>query len=231
VELKHDNKAELALRLHDDLLALKDETTDSLVLASIDVMTKWDGSFDANSLGAMFFMTFTNTWASEKQTSPFQLSSLLKETWQYNDPINTPDGFVNNNEVIKIIKKSAENHLAKYPKLEIPYGDYYKLKMGDLQYPGTGGPQHLGVFRIVYANPNEEGKFIGYFGDTFVLVLEMDEELKAKGLLTYGNSSNPDNKHYGDQLEMFSKNELRDIWFKRIDQETNMELKENKNDM
>lgn len=231
VELKHDNKAELALRLHDDLLALKDQTSDSLVLAAIDVMTKWDGSFDANSLGAIFFMTFTNTWASEKQTSPFQLSSLLKDTWQYNDPINTPDGFVNNNEVIKIIKKSVENHLVKYPKLEIPYGDYYKLKMGDLEYPGTGGPQHLGVFRIVYANPNEEGNFIGYFGDTFVLVLEMDEEINAKGLLTYGNSSNPNNKHYGDQLEMFSNNELRNIWFKRIDQESNLEFRENKNDM
>ncbi len=231
VELKHDNKAELALRLHDDLLALKNQTSDSLVLAAIDVMTRWDGSFDANSLGAMFFMTFTNTWASEKQTSPFQLNSLLKDSWQHNDPINTPDGFVNNDEVINIIKKSAENHLAKYPKLEIPYGDYYKLKMGDLEYPATGGPQHLGVFRIVSAKPNEEGKFIGYFGDTFVLVLEMGAEINAKGLLTYGNSSNPDNKHFGDQLEMFSKNKLRNIWFKRIDQESNLELRENKNDM
>lgn len=231
VALKHDNKAELALRLQDDLLALKDQTSDSLVLAAIDVMTQWDGSFDSTSLGAMFFMTFTNTWASEKQTSPFQLSALLKDTWLFNDPINTPDKFVNNEEIITIIKKSAENHLATYPKLEIPYGEYYKLKMGDLEYPATGGPQHLGVFRILYATPNEEGKFIGYFGDTFVLVLEMDEEIKAKGLLTYGNSSNPDNQHYGDQLELFSNNELRNIWFKRIDQEANLELKENKNDM
>ena len=159
------------------------------------------------------------------------MSSLLKDAWQYSDPINSPDGFVNNEEIIKIIKKSAENHLAAYPKLEVPYGDYYKLKMGDLEYPGTGGPQHLGVFRILYSlgsNPDEEGKFYGNFGDTFVLVLEMGEEINAKGLLTYGNSSNPDNKHYGDQLDMFSNNELRNIWFKRIDQETNLELRENK---
>ena len=59
----------------------------------------------------------------------------------------------------------------------------------------------------------------------------MGEEINAKGLLTYGNSSNPDNEHYGDQLEMFSRNELRDIWFNRIDQEANLELRENKNDM
>lgn len=231
VALKHDNKAELALRLQDDLLALKNQTSDSLVLAAIDVMTKWNGSYDANSLGAMFFMEFTNIWASEKQTSPYQLGNLLKEPWNFNDPINSPDGFVNSDEIIDIIRKAANNHLTKYPKLEIPYGDYYKLKMGDLEYPGTGGPQHLGVFRIMYASPNEEGEFIGDFGDTFVLVIEMGDEIIAKGLLTYGNSSNPENKHYGDQLEMFSKNKLRNIWFKRTDQEKNLELKENKNDM
>lgn len=232
VALKHDNKAELALRLHDDLLALKDQTTDSLVLAAIDVMTKWDGSYDANSLGALLFMEFANTWASEEQTSPYLLSNLLKEPWSFNDPINSPDGFVNSDEIIGVIRKAAKNQLTKYPALEIPYGNYYKLKMGDLEYPGTGGPQYLGVFRIMITTiPSKEEIKYANFGDTFVLVLEMGKETKAKGLLTYGNSSNPDNKHYGDQLELFSKNQLRNIWFKRTDQEANLELKENKNDM
>ncbi|MEM1001622.1 MAG: penicillin acylase family protein [Bacteroidota bacterium] len=231
VELKHDNKAELALRLHDDLLALKEKTSDSLVLAAIDVMTQWDGSYDSGSLGAIYFMEFTNTLFRTKRTGPYQISDILETPWSFDDPINTPDGFVNDNEIIDIIKMSAESHLAKYSALEVPYGDYYKLKMGELEYPGTGGPQHLGVFRILYTNPNEQGEFIGYFGDSFVLVVEMDEEVKAKGLLTYGNSSSPTNKHYGDQLEMFSKNELRDIWFQRNQQEANLELKESMKEM
>ena len=103
--------------------------------------------------------------------------------------------------------------------------------MGDLEYPGTGGPPHLGVFRIMYASPDEDGKFVGYFGDTFVLVVEMGETVKAKGLLTYGNSSDPDNEHYGDQLELFSKNQLREIWSTRKTQEVNLEEKESINDM
>jgi acyl-homoserine-lactone acylase len=231
VELKHDNKAELALRLRDDLLALKEITTDSLVLASIDVMTKWDGSYDRDSKGAIFFMEFTNTIYTEKQIGIRDMDSFLKRKWSFDDPINTPDGFVDNEEVIDIIRKAAGNHLTKYPTLEIPYGGYYKLKMGHLEYSGTGGPQHLGVFRIMHARPDKEGKYVGYFGDTFVLVVEMGEEIQAKGLLTYGNSSDPESKHYGDQLEMFSKNELRDIWFTRTKQEKNLELKEIKNDM
>jgi acyl-homoserine-lactone acylase len=231
VELKHDNKAELALRLRDDLLALKNITSDSLVLSAIDVMTEWDGSFDAESLGAIFFMEFTNTIYAEKQIGPFEIDGFLKIPWSFENPITTPDGFVDNAEIIEIIRKAATNHLSKYLKLDVPYGDYYKLKMGNLEFSGTGGPQHLGVFRIMYSRPVEEGEFIGYFGDTFVLVVEMGKQIQAKGLLTYGNSSDPENKHYGDQLELFSKNELREIWSSRIDQENNLELKENKNDM
>ncbi len=231
VELKHDNKAELALRLRDDLIGLKDVTTDSLALAAIDVMTTWDGSYDAQSLGAIFFMEFVNTIRSEKQIGAYQLGSFLKEPWSFEDPINTPDGFPDQEEVIGIIRTAAENHLSKYPSLEVPYGDYFKLKLGDLEYAGTGGPQYLGVFRIMIASPDGEGEFVGYFGDSFVLVVEMDETIKAKGLLTYGNSSDPDNPHYGDQLELFSKNQLREIWFSREAQELYLEKKEHMDDM
>ena len=59
----------------------------------------------------------------------------------------------------------------------------------------------------------------------------MDEPVKAKGLLTYGNSSDPENKHYGDQLELFSKNQLRDIWSTREAQEENLEKKESITEM
>ena len=90
----------------------------------------------------------------------------------------------------------------------------------------------MGVFRIMMSTrPSEEKVTYANFGDTFVLVLEMGEQITAKGLLTYGNSSDPENEHYGDQLEMFSKNELRNIWFKRSDQEANLELKESIKDM
>jgi len=231
VELKHDNKAELALRLRDDMLDLMEVTTDSLVLAAIDVMTEWDGSYNAESLGAIFFMEFTNTILAAKQIGAYQIGEFLKEPWEFDDPIKTPDGFVDNEEVIDIIRKAAENHLSKYSQLEVPYGDYFKLKMGELEYPGTGGPQHLGVFRVMHASPTEDGEFVGYSGDTFVLVVEMGETVKAKGLLTYGNSSDPENKHYGDQLELFSKNELREIWSTRKAQELNLEEQESINDM
>jgi acyl-homoserine-lactone acylase len=231
IELKHDNKAELALRLHDDLLELKEMTSDSLVLAAIETLTRWDGSYDSESLGSVLFIEFIRTIAAEKKIGLYQVGGYLKDKWNFTDPIKTPDGFADKQEIIDLIGKAAKNHLSKYPALEVPYGHYYRLKAGNLDFPATGGPQHLGVFRIVISRPFEKNRFAGYFGDTFVLVVEMGKTIKAKGLLTYGNSSNPESKYYWDQLELFSKNQLRDIWATRTDQENNLDFRESIKDM
>lgn len=234
VALKHNNQAEFALRIQDDLLRLKEQTSDSLALAAISTLTNWDASYDKESLGSIFFMEFINSWAAEKGVSSWGLLKVgFEEQWTIDDPIQTPDTFKDPNEIIEVLKLAAQNHLKKYPALGVPYGDYYKLKMGNLEYPATGGLQSLGAFRILSSVPDDEKEhtFKGNFGDTFVLVVEMGEKVKAKGLLSYGNSSNPTSPHYGDQLELFSKNELRSILFERADQEMNLEEKEGINDM
>jgi acyl-homoserine-lactone acylase len=50
-------------------------------------------------------------------------------------------------------------------------------------------------------------------GDSWVSVIEFGQKIRAKALLSYGNSTQKDSPNNGDQLELFSKKELRDIWF------------------
>ena len=50
-------------------------------------------------------------------------------------------------------------------------------------------------------------------GDSWVSVVEFGKKIKAKALLSYGNSTETDSPHNGDQLDLFSKSELRDVWF------------------
>ena len=50
-------------------------------------------------------------------------------------------------------------------------------------------------------------------GDSWVGVIEFGDEVNAKVLLSYGNATQKDSPHNGDQLELFSKKELRDAWF------------------
>jgi acyl-homoserine-lactone acylase len=41
--------------------------------------------------------------------------------------------------------------------------------------------------------------------------------MNAKVLLSYGNATQRDSPHFGDQLELFSKKEMRDDWFLKSD--------------
>ena len=46
--------------------------------------------------------------------------------------------------------------------------------------------------------------------------------MKAKALLSYGNASQPDSDHRGDQLILLSQKKLRPVWRKRDDINTNL---------
>ena len=58
-------------------------------------------------------------------------------------------------------------------------------------------------------------------GDSWVSVIEFGDKIKAKALLSYGNSTQKDSPNNGDQLKLFSIKELRDVWFYPTDVKAN----------
>jgi len=44
-------------------------------------------------------------------------------------------------------------------------------------------------------------------------VIEFGDKIKANVLLSYGNSTQENSTHNGDQLKLFSQNKLRDAYF------------------
>ena len=109
VELKHNSQVELALRIKDDLLELKELSSDTLVLDAIETMTEWDGSYKPQSMGAILFNEFTNTILGAKGLGAYQIGGFLEEVWTIEDPINTPDGFEDDHEIIYLIRVAANN--------------------------------------------------------------------------------------------------------------------------
>jgi acyl-homoserine-lactone acylase len=55
IELQQNNSVLLADRILDDLLALLPQVSDSLGMAAMDVLAKWDRTFSADSRGAVLF--------------------------------------------------------------------------------------------------------------------------------------------------------------------------------
>lgn len=222
IDLKHDTRSELALRLQDEFETLKTSTDDSLTLAALDVLTAWDGSFDASSEGAILFMNLI------KQTGT---AGFFEKEWSFQDPVNTPDGLKAPEKMLQVIQHVAQDQVDQLGTISLPLGRLFRLKVGEYEYAGNGGPGNLGLFRTLYYIPGNDGKFYPYHGDSYVCAMEFGDEVKAKALLSYGNATQDGNPHIGDQLKLFSEKKLRDVWFTRKQQEANLEMTEKEHDM
>ena len=86
--------------------------------------------------------------------------------------------------------------------------------------PGNGADGSVGVFRVAWTNgPEKDGKMYISGGDTWVNVIEFGDRIRAKALMSYGNSTQKGSPNYGDQLVLFSRGELREVNFYREDVE------------
>jgi acyl-homoserine-lactone acylase len=60
-------------------------------------------------------------------------------------------------------------------------------------------------------------KRYGYSGNSFICAVEFGKKIKAKSLLAGGLSSNPHSRHFGDQAEMYTKGQFKDVLFYKED--------------
>jgi acyl-homoserine-lactone acylase len=222
ISLKHDTRSELALRIKDDLESFKELTQDSLTLAALDILSEWDGSYESSSKGAILFMNLINQIGT---------SGYFEKDWTFDDPVNTPDGLKNPAYVLEVLGNVARGQLEQMGTLSPEFGDFFRFKAGEKEYPGNGGPGNIGIFRTLYYAPGEGGKFYPFFGDGYVCATEFGEEIKAFGLLSYGNATQPGNPHIEDQMKLLSEKKLRKVWYTREEQESNLELIEELSDM
>jgi acyl-homoserine-lactone acylase len=60
-------------------------------------------------------------------------------------------------------------------------------------------------------------KRYGYNGNSFICAVEFGKKIKAKSLLTGGESSHPSSPHFSDQAEMYTKGQFKDVLFYKED--------------
>jgi len=60
-------------------------------------------------------------------------------------------------------------------------------------------------------------KRYGYNGNSFICVVEFGKRIKAKSLLTGGESGDPGSKHFADQAEMYTRGQFKDVLFYKED--------------
>ena len=219
IALKNSTACLFFFRIKDELEAMKKLTTDPLTLEGLNVLTSWNGNFDADNMQAAYFISFF--------ISPgVNYKNFWESDWSIEAPLTSPDGILEPEKKLEILKGFTGYFKKTYGSLEFPYGDLFRIKIGEYDIPANGGIGSFGVFRTLEFQQGADKKFYAITGDGYVCATEFGDKPIAKVIMTYGNASQKGNKHIGDQLELFSKKEMRNALLKRKDVEANLEAKE-----
>lgn len=199
---------ELADRVLDDLFAAAEGSSDSLVNEAISVLQNWDRQGNVDSKGAALFYQ----WSREMS---FWNQETFATSWSEDNPMSTPDGLSDPAAAVETLAAVATQMKEGYGALDVAWGDFYRIKRGDINLPANGADGSVGIFRVTWPGGFQDGQYIVGGGDSWVGVIEFGDEVRAKVLLSYGNASQPDSPHNGDQLQLYSDKEFRDAYFYR----------------
>ncbi len=230
IEYKHSTRMELADRILDDLIPAARKHGSHLAQKAAGVLEAWDREADADSRGTMLFYR----WAQEIGYFRYASNSpwggvdpgVFAIPWSEQEPLTTPDGLKNPGAAVKALEAAAESVVKQYGALDVPWGDVFRIRYAGKDYPGNGGPDQFGIFRTMYFTPEADGCYRSVAGDTYIAAVEFSDPVRAEVLLGYGNSSQPDSPHRGDQLELFSRKKLRPVWRTREEIEKHLEKRE-----
>lgn len=216
VNYKHDTRMEAAIRFLDDLLVAVEKHPDIKASAAAQILGRWDMKTECDSRGAVLFAAW---WDLVR-------SNMFAVPWSPDYPNSTPDGLNDPLKAVELLKKAAENVFNKYGSLDVKWGDVYRYRINDLDFPANGGPGDYGIFRTMNFAPGPDNQKLAVHGETYVAVTEFGEKVKAEVILSYGNASQKGNRHVGDQLQMLSEKKLRPALLNRPEIMKNLEKRE-----
>jgi len=214
---KHSTRSELADHLLDDLTAAGRQYGNDTGKKAAEVLQAWDRETEADSRGAALF----NAWV----LAMGRLGDIFAETYDPKRPLETPRGLKDPQAAAHALETAAAQVESGFGRMDVPWGEVCRFRRGKVDLPGNGGGNELGIFRVIGYRPTKDRRFESFVGDSFVATIEFANPQKAKVLMTYGNSSDPDSPHYGDQLALAANKQLRDAWRTRPEIEANLEAR------
>ena len=219
INYKLSTRLEMADRILDDLFKAIDLYGTAIGKEAKSVLEKWDRKADANSVGTYLFVQ----WAGSMQ--PYN-QTMYAVKWNESNPRLTPDGLSDPQKAVKVLEETATKIKSDFGTLSVPWGKVYRIQYNNINLEGNGADGSVGAFRVAW--PSREEKNISYIGggDSWVGVIEFGDKIKANVLLSYGNSTQENSTHNGDQLKLFSQNKLRDAYFYPADVKLHMKKRE-----
>ncbi|MFM1843529.1 MAG: hypothetical protein RLZZ490_2272 [Cyanobacteriota bacterium] len=198
-----NSQLELADRIVPLLVSAANMLANPIGVEAAQVLKTWDKQANPDSRGAVLFMLWALTIGSD---------NVLGGQWNPADPLDSPSGMADINRFMAVLEGIAAQVKLLYGKLDVSWGEVVTMEAGNFRYPATGAPSELGSFRVLTLKTNGDQTFQPIAGDSYVSVVEFGDRPLAQSVLVYGNASQPDSPHNGDQLRLYAQNQFRPVW-------------------
>ena len=141
--------------------------------------------------------------------------------------MNTPIGIADITTGLTALRNAGNEVIDKHGRLDIAWGDVYRIIRDDVDLPANGGPgDPYGIFRVTSYRPIKNNRNAAVGGDSFHAIIEFADPLRAMASIGYGNASQKGSPHRIDQAKFYSQKKLRPIWRSRSEIESNLTLTE-----
>jgi acyl-homoserine lactone acylase PvdQ len=191
----------------------------------ISVLKNWDYRCGENSIAT----TLAVEWGQTIQ------SAMLRTKVPGNDNADEIDKaryFVAtalSNDLVLPLLSAVHNLERRFGRWQIPWGEINRFQRisSDIDNKFDDNKPSIPVGFVAstwgmlpsFVSRNFSGtkKRYGYHGNSFVCAVEFGKRIKAKSLLTGGESGDPNSKHFFDQGSMYSKGQFKDVLFYKED--------------
>lgn len=215
VKMQSSTYAELADRTVEELVSYGLKEKEPLLNEAANVLKNWDRKLDASSKGAVLFVNWYFKTRKKK---------MFKVEFSKNDALNTPNTLTK--EAKQMLLLAAKDTKEKYKKLDIEWDEVYGINYAGKKVKSGLGLSEIGSFNAGFYSRISDTNYTLLGGSAYTSVVEFGKQIKAKGILSYGNASQNNSPFKGDQLQLLVDRKLRDIWFYEKDIENNLFLKE-----
>jgi len=220
--------------LADELAAVCEEDPGLAASGACDILDDWDKTYRLDSIGGHIFREFMASFLAVNK-----YESLWAVPFDPADPLNTPhtlntEGF--KAEILVALQQAVARLQTTGIALDAPLGEIQFTRKGDEVIPIHGGPSQDGAFNMLYYNATSNGTLLppdvslggypsasledqgGYlinYGSSYMQLVEYWKKGKprAKALVSYSQSTDPDSPHFSDQTQLFSQGRWRDCLF------------------
>lgn len=209
IRLKHSYRMLLADRVKPDLLSAIRAAGDTSLAEAERILSTWDNTAAPDSKGGVLFEAWWRRYRPQGTTNERTFAVL----WSKEAPTSTPRGLADTARALTALRAVVPLVRQRYGRLDVPWGEVNRVRVGGKDVPVGGCGGDLGCFRVLQFANQPDGKRAASGGDGWVLAVEFGDTPKAYSVLAYGESNLPGSPYNGDQGELFARGELKRVAF------------------